>query len=171
MSAAALRTLSETDVVTPLPAATTKEVLTAPPFIYIPGTFNTRDIALVPTPTGIPSPLRPGFIYRSGALQGLTPDGKHLLTSLGIKKIFDLRSLDERTHGPDPEIDGVENVWMLTSEREAKVDIADFVDGEGEKGYAKMYLDVLDMYQPFFKAVLEHVRDSPSEPFLYHCTG
>ncbi len=34
-----------------------------------------------------------------------------------------------------------------------------------------MYLDVLKVYKPNFKRVLEHVRDQPSEPFLFHCTG
>lgn len=172
MSSATLLSLCQTDVATPIDPETTKATLLRSPFIYVPGTFNTRDIGLVPTATDTATPLRKGFAYRSGALQAITPEAKTLLTDkLGVRKIFDLRSLAERTKGPDPEIDGVANVWKLTAEREATVDIADFIDGDGERGYEKMYLDVLDVYQPLFRAVLEHVRDKPEEPFLYHCTG
>jgi hypothetical protein len=27
------------------------------------------------------------------------------------------------------------------------------------------------MYKPTIRALLEHVRDSPEVPFLFHCTG
>lgn len=172
MSAADLRALAETDVVQPLPSETVQVVLTSSPFVYVPGTFNTRDVGLVPTPTGEPSKLRPGLVYRSGGLDRLTADGKSLLVDkLGIKKIFDLRSVEEHGKSPDPEISGIENIWLGTAEQEAKVDINDFVDGLGEKGYVKMYFDVLDLYKSNFRAVLEHIRDHPSEPFLFHCTG
>ncbi|OIW28900.1 hypothetical protein CONLIGDRAFT_397592 [Coniochaeta ligniaria NRRL 30616] len=172
MSATDLRALAETDVVQPLPSDTVQVVLTSPPFVYVPGTFNTRDIGLVPTPTGEPSKLRPGFVYRSGGLGRLTAEGESLLADkLGIKKIFDLRSVEEHSKSPDPEIAGIDNVWLATSERDAKVDVNNFVDGLGEKGYVKMYFDVLDLYKSNFRAVLEHIRDHPTEPFLFHCTA
>lgn len=167
-----LRALSETDVAKPLPSDTVQRVLTSSPFVYVPGTFNTRDVGLVPTSTGEPSKLRPGLVYRSGGLGRLTDDGKSLLADkLGVKKIFDLRSVEEHEQSPDPEIGGVENIWVRSSELEAKVDINKFIDGLGEKGYEEMYLDVLRIYQASFKAVLEHIRDHPTEPFLFHCSG
>ena len=170
--AARLRALAETDVTEPLSSDTVQAVLTSSPFVYVPGTFNTRDIGLIPTATGEPPKLRPGFVYRSGGLGRLTDDGKQLLVrELGVKKIFDLRSVQERSSNPDPEIDGVENVWFSSSERDASVNVNDFVEGLGEKGYIKMYFDVVDLYRDHFRAVLEHVRDFPHEPFLFHCTG
>jgi protein tyrosine/serine phosphatase len=172
MSATDLRALAETDVAQPLPSDKVQLTLTSSPFVYVPGTFNTRDVGQVPTAAGAPSKLRSGFVYRSGALGRLTDDGKALLAEkLGVKKIFDLRSLEEHDQSPDPEIAGVENIWLPTTELVAKVDINDFIEGLGEKGYVKMYLDVLRIYQANFKAVLEHVRDHPAEPFLFHCTG
>lgn len=167
-----LRALAETDVTQPLSSDIVQVVLTSSPFVYVPGTFNTRDVGLVPAATGDSSKLRRGFVYRSGGLERLTNDGKSLLGQrLGVKKIFDLRSAEEHSKGPDPEIPGIENVWFAAAERNAKVDVNDFVEGLGEKGYVKMYLDILDNYQTNFKAVLEHVRDNPTEPFLIHCTG
>lgn len=172
MSAAELRVIAETDVTQPLPADVTQVILTSAPFVYVPGTFNTRDVGLVPTPDGTPSKLRTGFVYRSGALNGLTGNGKSVIAEkLAVKKVFDLRSMEEHSRSPDPEIPGVENVWRSTGELAAHVEIADFIDGLGEKGYSKMYLEVLDLYQPIFTAVFEHVRDHPEEPFLFHCTG
>jgi hypothetical protein len=171
-SAVDLRILAETDVTQPLSAETIQTVLRRPPFVYVSGTFNTRDVGLVPTASGQPSELRPGFVYRSGGLNRLTDDGKSLLAQkLGIKKIFDLRSVEERTNSPDPDVPGAENVWLASAERDGSVNLADFVDGLGEKGYVRMYLDVLDLYQPNFTAVLEHIRDHPGEPFMFHCTG
>jgi len=32
-------------------------------------------------------------------------------------------------------------------------------------------MDVLRLYRPAVRAVLEHVRDREGEPFLFHCTG
>lgn len=173
MSAAAdLRALAETDVTQPILSDVVQVVLTSSPFVYVPGTFNTRDVGLVPTATREPSKLRPGFAYRSGGLGRLTDDGKSLLAQkLGVKKIFDLRSVEERSTSPDPEITGIENICFGSAERDAQVDVNDFVEGLGEKGYVKMYLGVLDHYQPNFRALLEHIRDHPTQPFLFHCTG
>ncbi|KAB5577619.1 protein-tyrosine phosphatase-like protein [Coniochaeta sp. 2T2.1] len=172
MSAAKLRALAETDVLNPIPSDTVQAALTSPPFVYVPGTFNTRDVGLVPTSTGEPSKLRPGFVYRSGGLERLTDDGKSMLANkLGIKKIFDLRSNGEHGKSPDPEIPGIENVWSSTGEQDAQIDPNDFVDGLGESGYVKMYFEVLDLYPESFRTVLTHVRDHPDEPFLFHCTA
>ncbi|KAK1771166.1 protein-tyrosine phosphatase-like protein [Phialemonium atrogriseum] len=171
MSAAHLRAIAEIDVTQPLPADQLKSTLVNPPFIYVPGTFNTRDLGLVPSSSGT-SNFRKGYAYRSGALVGLAADGQALLAGkLGVKKIFDLRSVREHAQGPDPVIDGIQNVWRETTEKDAVVELADFIEGHGEKGYVKIYLDVLKIYQPSFKDVLEHVRDNPQEPFLFHCTA
>lgn len=171
MSAAHLRAIAEIDVTQPLPADQLKSTLVNPPFIYVPGTFNTRDLGLVPSSSGT-SNFRKGYAYRSGALVGLADDGQALLAGkLGVKKIFDLRSVREHAQGPDPVIDGIQNVWRETTEKDAVVELADFIEGHGEKGYVKIYLDVLRIYQPSFKDVLEHVRDNPQVPFLFHCTG
>ncbi|KAM7209180.1 Protein-tyrosine phosphatase-like protein [Naviculisporaceae sp. PSN 640] len=165
-----LRTLAWTDVTNPLPKEQLLAAFQTPPFIYIPGTFNTRDVGQIPL--GNPC-IRPNYVFRTGALSSLTPEGKQLLASkLGIKKIFDLRSLDEHAREPDPEdIPGVQVMWTPPKEVRAEVDLAPFVDGEGERGYAGMYMAVLDEYKGNIRQVLEHVRDRPEEPFIFHCTA
>ncbi|KAG7284912.1 hypothetical protein NEMBOFW57_009527 [Staphylotrichum longicolle] len=107
-----LLTLAQTDVYQqPVPPSSLLAALSQPPFVHVPGTFNTRDLGLL---TG--SPIRPGLIYRSGGfLAGLSVSGKAALANtLRIKKIFDLRSVKEHERQPDPEIDGVERVLRIS---------------------------------------------------------
>ncbi|TFY60047.1 hypothetical protein EVG20_g7568 [Dentipellis fragilis] len=50
-------------------------VLSHPPFVSIPGVHNVRDLGAHPTSTPAES-TRPGFMFRSGEISGITPDGK-----------------------------------------------------------------------------------------------
>jgi hypothetical protein len=73
--------LSETDVKVALEAEQYGPVLSASPFVFVDGTFNTRDLGLVPS-----SPMRANFAFRTGALAGLTDNGKAVLAGkLGVK--------------------------------------------------------------------------------------
>ncbi|KAK4122338.1 hypothetical protein N657DRAFT_647024 [Parathielavia appendiculata] len=164
-----LLTLCQTDAFTPIPEATLHSIFSNPPFVPIPDTFNARDLGLLPG-----SPIRPGLIYRSGGFfRGLSPEGAATIAGkLGVKKMFDLRSVREHERQPDPNIDGVEGVWVKPGEEDAVVVLEDFLDGEGEKGYVAMYLDVLQVYRDGIRAVLEHVRDGRGEEgLLFHCTA
>ncbi|KAI1425722.1 protein-tyrosine phosphatase-like protein [Xylaria sp. FL1777] len=159
--------LSETDVNDALALEQYGPVISSPPFILLDGTFNTRDLGLVPD-----SPLRANYAFRSGAIGRLTDNGKAALTGkLGVKRVFDLRSPEERAGMPDPVIDGVENTWIQSSNPDSKPDLDTFVAGKGEAGYEKMYLEVVDIYAESWKAILEHIRDRPQDPFLVHCTA
>ncbi|KAK8139723.1 hypothetical protein PG984_000846 [Apiospora sp. TS-2023a] len=161
-----LRKLAETDVIQEIPKDY-GPVITNPPFVFVDGTFNTRDLGLVPG-----SPLKAGFVYRSGALTTLTDNGKAVMSGkLGIKRVFDIRSPGEREKGPDPEIEGIENTWHQNARPDSTPDLDKFVSGVGEQGYEDMYLEVIDVYSTVWKDILEHVRDRPSDPFLYHCTA
>ncbi|KAI1487961.1 protein-tyrosine phosphatase-like protein [Biscogniauxia mediterranea] len=163
----ALLKLAEIDVSTEIPKEAYGPVLYNPPFVFLDGTFNTRDLGLVPG-----SPLRANFAYRSGALGLLTDNGRAVLTGkLGIRRVFDLRSPEERAKMPDPVLDDVENTWIESTRPDSSPMLANFVEGGGENGYRDMYLEVIDVYQDSWKAILEHIRDRPQEPFLVHCTA
>ncbi|KAI2640107.1 protein-tyrosine phosphatase-like protein [Xylaria nigripes] len=162
-----LQNLAGVDVKNALTPEQYIPVLTSPPFIYVDGTFNTRDLGLVPE-----SPLRPNFAFRSGALAALTEKGKAGLTGkLGVKRVFDLRSPEECAQMPDPAIDDVKNTWIQSSRPDSKIDLAKFVAGEGEEGYTEMYLEIVDIHAGSWRAILEHVMDRPQDPFLVHCTA
>ncbi|KAF4807504.1 Arginine metabolism regulation protein II [Colletotrichum siamense] len=155
---------ARTDVRLPVAEPFLSAVLTRPPFINVTGTFNTRDVGLVPG-----SPIRKGYVFRSGALENLDNVGKQQIAGqLGIKRIFDLRTRHEREKYPEPDVPGCDIMWIPNSFNNT-VDINDFVSGGGEEGYCKMYMDIMEIYAPTLKIVLEHVRDRPQEPFLFHC--
>ncbi|KAK2057105.1 tyrosine phosphatase [Colletotrichum caudatum] len=163
-SAAKLLEIAATDVRLPLQQSEYVAVLAGPPFYSVPGTFNTRDIGQVPG-----SAVRPRLAFRSGSLEGVGEAGAAVIAGrLGIKRIFDLRSGDERERYPEPQIPGVANDW-IPNPYVSSVDMSDFASGGGEEGYCKMYMGIMEAYAPTFKAILEHVRDRPEEPFLFHC--
>lgn len=164
--AASLRKLAQTEVIHEIPPTEFLPVLTNPPFVWIDGTFNSRDLGDVPG-----SPLRSNYVYRTGGLARLTEQGKEAITALGVKRIFDLRSPEERKQAPDPDIEGVENTWIQSLRPDTAPDLNKFIAGKGESAYEEMYLEVIDVYQPSWRLVLEHVRDRPEEAFLVHCTG
>lgn len=164
--AASLRKLAQTEVIREIPPTDFLPVLTNPPFVWIDGTFNSRDLGDVPG-----SPLRANYVYRTGGLARLTEQGKEAIAALGVKRIFDLRSPEERKQAPDPDIEGVENTWIQSLRPDTAPDLNKFIAGKGEDAYEEMYLEVIDVYQPSWRLVLEHVRDRPEEAFLVHCTA
>ncbi|KAI4598787.1 hypothetical protein KJ359_002679 [Pestalotiopsis sp. 9143b] len=164
--AASLRKLAQTEVIREIPPTDFLPVLTNPPFVWIDGTFNSRDLGDVPG-----SPLRANYVYRTGGLARLTEQGKEAITALGVKRIFDLRSPEERKQAPDPDIEGVENTWIQSLRPDTAPNLNKFITGKGEEAYEEMYLEVIDVYQPSWRLVLEHVRDRPEEAFLVHCTA
>ncbi|KIH89277.1 hypothetical protein SPBR_07617 [Sporothrix brasiliensis 5110] len=175
LSAAELLALSETDVTVRLTPEQFLPALSQAPFVNIEGTFNARDIGKLPASTASPSAgtVRPGFVFRSGMLARLTDRGKATLASdLGIRRVFDFRSQSEHAQAPDPTpADSVTLVWQETAEETPHVSLEPFAEGFGEAGFAQTYLDVLRAYRPTVKHLLEHVRDRPEQPFLFHCTA
>ncbi|KAI5861184.1 protein-tyrosine phosphatase-like protein [Durotheca rogersii] len=170
--AASLLALAQTDVWEEIPASAYGPALQAAPFVQVEGAFNARDVGLVPG-----SPVRAGFAFRSGALAGVGAAGAATLArGLGVRRVFDLRSAGERARAPDPAAHlagahGVDLVWLPSARPDTTPDLARFAAGAGEAAYREMYLEVVDVYRASWRAVLEHVRDRPAEPFLVHCTA
>lgn len=97
-----LQALLATPLLEPLPDLPTRAMLSQPPFEAVPGLINSR---------WLPLPIRPKYLFRSGAVNHLKLEGKQTLVDLGIKSMFDLRSIKERSIEPDPGIDGIECKW------------------------------------------------------------
>ncbi|KAK8089742.1 hypothetical protein PG997_004703 [Apiospora hydei] len=162
-----LRKLAETHTAQEISKEQYVPVITNPPFVFVDGTFNTRDLGLVPG-----SPIRAGFIYRSGALTALTDNGKAVMSGkLGIKRVFDVRSprSGKRVQIPKSRVLKIRGIgthsqtpyptWKSSSQELAR------------RGYKDMYLEVIEVYSTVWKDILEHIRDRPSDPLMYHCTA
>lgn len=166
LSPSDLLTLSLTDAFTPLPPPLLLSAVSHPPFLPLPGSFNTRDLGLLPS-----SRLKPHLFYRSGSLAGLTAEGKRVLRDeLGVRTVYDLRSVTEHEAQPDPEVDGVQVRWEGSEEGQATVELAGFVEGEGEVGAEGMYLGVLGMYKGGLRGLLRGVMEGRGG-VLVHCVG
>lgn len=57
---------------------------------------NFRDAALAGS-----GALRPGVVFRSAQLSGHSPDDDRALLALGVRRVYDLRTVDEADHRPD----------------------------------------------------------------------
>lgn len=163
LSRAELERLSATDIEQTIPTSELDAALQSNPFIPA-GVLNLRDIGLVPG-----SAVRPGLCYRSARLKEEEPTLNWIKEN--VHTVFDLRSEREVTSLPDPIVDGVKNVWLAPMQTPPRTVLEEFASGDGSDGYREEYLLVLDLYQPIFRAVLEHVRDQPGKAFLFHCTG
>ena len=158
--------LASSDIRDAIPQETLLPILSATPFITSRSLINIRDVGAVPG-----SALPPGLIYRCGALDLAAKDPEAVQWLSGhVKKVFDLRKGPERAVAPDPEIPGVENVWFETEGQYPTPDLAKFA-ADSKAAWATQLANAAEMYKPTIRAVLEHVRDSPKVPFLFHCTG
>jgi hypothetical protein len=153
-----------------IPPAALAPALANPPFIPIPGILNLRDPGC-----SNPSYLRPGLLYRSGALAApLPPRSVALLKdTLHIELVLDLRSESEVLRAPDPEMEGVRNVWVRSEREATALDLGAFVKSGAREGYVGMYGEVLENYRESFGEALRWVgeRGHGGGAMLFHCSG
>ncbi|UNI20673.1 hypothetical protein JDV02_006741 [Purpureocillium takamizusanense] len=167
---AELDALAATDVREPIPAAALAPALTSPPFIPTRSLINLRDVGAVPG-SAVPA----GRFYRSGAMDAAAADPDALAwLAANVRRVFDMRLARERARAPDPAVPGVDNVWYDDSDGGGGYPdpvLADFAVDGGRPAWRAQYLAVAHNYRPVIRAVLEHVRDRPEEPVLFHCTA
>lgn len=161
-----IRDALNTDIRNPIPEPVVSKIMSRPPFINVPGVSNFRDLSHDNT-------VRKGFVYRSGSLADITPQGKAVLADdLGITTVFDLRNEGERERAPSPEMEGIETIWMPYGVRPASLNLRDFAGEDmGASGFVKMYSGILEAEVPAFTQVFSHIKDRPSDPFIFHCSG
>jgi hypothetical protein len=163
-----LDTLAATPVREVIPPETFLPIITTSPFVASRSMLNLRDVGAVPG-SAVPA----GRIYRCGTLEYASKDPEALAwLAANVRKVFDLRREgSERQGSLDPVLPGVENVWLPGSGSYPTPNIVDFAKDGAVSAWKSQYLNVALIYAPTFKAVLEHIRDRPREPFLFHCTG
>lgn len=73
-----------------------------PPFVNVTGIANFRDIGGYSTSSAQQQSIRSGLVYRCADPSKVQPDGLAKLKELGVKKVFDLRSIPEISkQGPE----------------------------------------------------------------------
>ena len=131
------------------------------PVSLVPGTVNFRDVGGLPAATGV---TRSGVLYRSGSLANLEEAGRETISTLGLRRIIDLRDEQEVTRQPSL-IDGIEverlRVPLFLGSS------ASFFDEDLSLTdmYRTIVADSHDRVVQVVRGVLEH------QPVLVHCTA
>jgi hypothetical protein len=162
-----LEALSATHVRDPIPLEALAPALNSKPFIPSKSLINIRDLGTVPG-----SAIFQGRIFRSGMLDAAAADPEAISwLASNVKTVFDLRSVEERIAYPSPEVPGVEFVYHERVTTYPQPTPADFAVDDGSTAWREQLMAVMAAYKPSIRAVLQHVKDKPNEPFLFHCTG
>jgi protein-tyrosine phosphatase len=152
--------------------------------IVVPTLPNLRDIGGHPTGDG--GRVRPGLLFRSTDLGGLDDDGVTALERLGIRTVFDLRSVAEREGRPDRLPAGAEHVVVDVLRDSAGLTPADMErvlatpegaeralgGGRAERFFVDAYREFVELpsareaYGRLFRELAEPGR----RPALVHCT-
>ncbi|MGW8762591.1 tyrosine-protein phosphatase [Streptomyces sp. NPDC055815] len=139
--------------------------------VQLSGTVNLRDVGGYRTEDG--QWVRMGEVYRSDALDKLSPEDQAKLQRLRVRTVFDLRTQDERAKAPDRVPAGAEYVVadvfagsgafqaMPKTPAEAEQMMIDaekaMVSGDGGR---KAYTQVFD-----------GIREDDARSVLFHCTA
>jgi len=161
----------------PLDPIDVTEQLAHPPFVQISGVTNARDLGSYITahPPGI---VKPHLLFRSAEISGIDDLGMAQMRDLGIRTIIDLRSDTEleRFNTPVPVIRDVEirRVPVFRKEDYSPEMMAKryalYASGKTE-AFMELYSQILNHGVEAFTAIALHIRDSPSDGCLFHCTA
>lgn len=187
--------------------------LPSPPFYNVPGIANLRDIGgySCPAPSS-PDPasattsnapshsIAKHLIYRSADPSRVTPSGLSRLQELGVRVVFDLRSMPEimrrgkewegvekdlkpfreRSDGgakdQETEEGGIERVWTpVFSEQDYSPEkialrYKDYASAS-EEGFVNAYREILKHGGPAYGAILRHIAAPKPVGCLVHCTA
>ncbi len=140
------------------------------------GTLNFRDVGGYATADG--RRMRTGVVFRSDHLNTVTDDGLAVFSTLGLRRVVDLRMPSERERQPSRLPDGLEVVLGHDSgaDSAAQVEImeeikAGRVAGVTDDDIAVMYTDMLRDATFMFATVLSTVAQAATHPVLFHCTA
>lgn len=143
-----------------------------------------------PTPPTKALCLRRHYLFRCATLAQITPAGTSTLTNtLRIRTLYDLRSQPEinsvlKTSGPKGlEVEGVTRHFTPVYKDEDYSPVAlgkkyamytapdEDPDHGYSAGFVRAYRDIAQHAGPAYRKILEHVRDRPDEPLIFHCTA
>ncbi|CAN6644587.1 hypothetical protein TRVA0_020S02036 [Trichomonascus vanleenenianus] len=134
------------------------------------GVSNCRDLGGFRSPLGV---LKSGMLFRAANPAEATIRGQNVLRALGIRYIYDLRSQPEIDLAPMADFEGIKTVYNPVLPDKA---LSPDALAEESKKFTSATEAFLFIYNNIFRhairsyrVILEHIRDRPEEPLLFHC--
>jgi protein-tyrosine phosphatase len=116
--------------------------------------------------------LQPGKVFRSGALEPMTPADREVLErGIGLRTILDLRHPDELAQGPHPLSDRVIRLSIFREEWRQEDLIAELNGLYGPGPSPRRYLHYLEIGGDRLARAFELFAEEERYPFLVHCTA
>lgn len=150
--------------------------------VLVEGVWNFRDAGGYKTVDG--RTIKKGKILRSGELSQLTDEGMKIIEQLGVKYIFDYRTLQEYESAPDRKVAGIKHRLVPALKIDpGKNDAFLIHEHIKEKGTLKHFKGennpLLHHYQnesfyinnEAYHALMTFLRSEEDAPFIQHCTA
>ena len=137
------------------------------------GAHNTRELGGYKTTDG--KSVKWGMLFRSDKLSDISETDQKYLQALGIKKIVDFRSEEEKTEDPDIIPTGISYVEMpISVDGAMRSKIEAVLKGETDREVESFLIDAnrefvtnyTDVYENFLRGLID--EDAPT---LFHCTA
>ena len=137
------------------------------------GAHNTRELGGYKTTDG--KSIKWGMLFRSDKLSDISKTDEEYLKNLGIKKIIDFRSKDEKAEDPDIIPEGIDYLEMpISVDGAMRTKIEAVLKGETDKEVKSFLIDAnrefvndyTDVYENFLRSLIDD-----GTPTLFHCTA
>ena len=137
------------------------------------GAHNTRELGGYKTTDG--KSVKWGMLYRSDKLSDISDTDQAYLQNLGIKKIIDFRSKEEKEEDPDIIPKGIDYIEMpISVDGAMRSKIEAVLKGETNKDVKSFLIDAnkefvsnyTDVYEDFLRNLI-----NDDGPTLFHCTA
>jgi protein-tyrosine phosphatase len=137
------------------------------------GAHNTRELGGYTTTDG--QTVKWGMLFRSDKLSDISDIDKEYLQNLGIKRIVDFRSEDEKSEDPDKIPEGINYVEMpIRVDGAMRTKIEAVLRGETDREVKSFLIDAnkefvtsyTDVYEGFLRGLINN-----GSPTLFHCTA
>ena len=141
--------------------------------IVLDGTSNTRELGGYKTKDG--RSLKWGVLYRSDKLSELTDADQEYLLQLGIKRVIDFRSSEEKQNEPDQLPSTLKYIEMpIEADGAIRPKVEAILKGDLKEDVGAILVetnkefisDFSGVYKGFIESLIEN-----QEPTLFHCTA